>query len=60
MSLTTIILINSIADVAILGALAFVCSRAAGLRPHQRAVARRRVAPAPRRHGRLASAGASN
>jgi hypothetical protein len=56
MSLTTIILINSIADAAILGALAFVCSRAAGLRPHQRAIARQRSAP--RRLNRLAGASA--
>jgi hypothetical protein len=56
MSLTTIILINSIADAAILGALVFVCSRAAGLRPHQRAIARQRSAPRPL--NRLAGASA--
>jgi hypothetical protein len=34
MSLTLIIIINAIFDVAILGALAFVMSRAARLEPH--------------------------
>ncbi|HEY5390341.1 MAG TPA: hypothetical protein VIJ83_07255 [Solirubrobacteraceae bacterium] len=47
MSLTTIILINAIADVAILSTLAFVCTRAAGLRPHRRTVARPRTARRP-------------
>jgi len=56
MSLTTIILINAIADITILGALAFACSRAAVLRPHERAIARRRNAP--RRVGRLVGASA--
>jgi hypothetical protein len=44
MSLTTIILINAIADVTILGTLAFACTRAAGLRPHPRSLARPRSA----------------
>ncbi|HEY7966493.1 MAG TPA: hypothetical protein VID68_05660 [Solirubrobacteraceae bacterium] len=54
MSPTAIILINATADMAILGALTFVCSRAAGLRPHRRVIARRRTAP--RRVNRLAGA----
>ena len=54
MSLTTIILINAIADISILGALTFACSRAAGLRPHARHLARRRTAP--RRVNRLVGA----
>ncbi|HLW95476.1 MAG TPA: hypothetical protein VKS25_08880 [Solirubrobacteraceae bacterium] len=47
MSLTTIILINAIADIAILGTLAYACTRAAVLRPHRRGLARPRSAPRP-------------